>query len=112
MLLEAERAKGAERVDGQDLLRGPAGKERNRNGDQSPHEVRVAVAAKMQGLAAIRARLRLAFQPNLTDAAPHLVGVIVGRRAQGFERVTQFEDIAVAILPIVKGVKIFADRLD
>lgn len=81
MLLEAERAKGAKRVDGQDLIRRAVGKERNRNGDQSAHEVRVAVAAKMQGLSAIRARFRLAFQPNLTDAATHLVSVIVRRRA-------------------------------
>jgi hypothetical protein len=66
----------------------------------------------MQGMSAVRARFRLAFQPNLTDAAPHLVGVIMGRRAQRLERVTQLDDIAVAILPIVKGVKIFADRLD
>ena len=112
MLLEAERAKGGKRVDGQDLIRRPVGKERNRNSDQSPHEVRVAVAAKMQGLSAIPARFRLAFQPNLTDAAPHLVDVIVGRRAQRLERVTQLDDIAVAILPIIKGVKVFADRLD
>ena len=112
MLLEAERAKGAKRVDGQDLVRRPVGKERNRNSDQSAHEVRVAVAAKMQGLSAIPARLRLALQPDLADAAPHLGGVIVGRRAQWLERVTELDDIAVAILPIIKGVKVFADRLD
>jgi hypothetical protein len=35
----------------------------------------------MQGLSAIPARFRLAFQPDLTDAAPHLGGVIVGRGA-------------------------------
>jgi hypothetical protein len=112
MLLEAERAKGGERVDRQDLIGRAIGKERNRNGDQPPHEVRVAVAAKMQGLSAIRARPRLALQPDLTDAAPDLVDVIVRRRAQGFERVAELDDIAVAVLPIVKGVKVFADRLD
>jgi hypothetical protein len=60
----------------------------------------------------ISARSRLAFQPYLTDAAPHLVAFIVGRLAKRLEGMTEFDDIAIAILPIVEGGEIVADGLE
>ena len=45
MLLKAERAKGGDRIHGKDLLWRSVGEQGNRYGDQSAHEVRVAVAA-------------------------------------------------------------------
>jgi hypothetical protein len=58
------------------------------------------------------ARSRLPFQPYLTDAAPHLVDFIVGCLAKRLEGMTEFDDIAIAILPIVEGGEIVADGLE
>ena len=64
--------------------------------------MRVAIATIMKDLLAAGAFFRLAFQPNLADAAPHLVHAVMRRFAERLERVTQLDDIAVAILPIVE----------
>ena len=102
MLLKAEGAKGAKGVDGKNPPRRLVGEERNRDGDQASHEMRIAVAAIMEDHLALRAFSWLALEPNLADAAPHLVHAIMRRLAQRLERVTEFDDIAVAILPIVE----------
>ena len=108
MLLKTERAKGGDRIYGKDLLRRAIGKKRDRNGDQPAHEVRVAVATVVQDPPAFRVRRWLAFQPNLADAAPNFVEVVVGLRAQRLERMTQFEDVTISILPVVERCKIVA----
>jgi len=74
--------------------------------------VRVAVAAIVQNRLAVGARSRFAFQPYLTDAAPHLVAFIVARLAKGLEGMTEFDDIAIAILPIVEGGEIVTNGLE
>ena len=112
MLLQTQRAKGAQGVDGKNLLWRPIGEKRDRDRDQPANEMRVAVTAVMQDPLAIGARSRLAFQPYLTDAAPHLVAFIVGRLAKRLEGMTEFDDIAIAILPIVEGGEIVADGLE
>jgi hypothetical protein len=56
----------------------PIREKRDRDRDQPPNEVRVSVAAMEQDRLAVGARSRLAFQPYLADAAPHLVAFIVG----------------------------------
>ena len=112
MLLQTQRAKGAQCVDGENLLWRPIREKRHRDRDQPAHQVRVAVAAIVQDRLAVSAPSRLAFQPYLTDAAPHLVDFIVGRLAQWLERMTEFDDIAIAILPIVEGGEIVADGLE
>jgi hypothetical protein len=48
----------------------------------------------------------------LTDAAPHLVAFIVGRLAKGLEGMTEFDDIPIAILPIVEGGEILTNGLE
>ena len=83
--------------------------ERDRDRDQPANDVGVAVAAIMQDHLAVGARSRLALQPYLTDAAPHLVPFIAGRLAKRLEGMTEFDDIAIAILPIVQGGEIVAD---
>jgi hypothetical protein len=80
MLLEAERAKGGVRINGKDLFRRSIGKKRDCDRDQTAHEVGIAVAAIAQGRSTVAVRRRFAFQPHLTDAAPDLVGVVVGGR--------------------------------
>ena len=82
MLLEAQRAKGPQGVDGENLLRRSIGEKRDRERDQPAHNVRVAVAAIVQDRLAADPCSILAFQPHLTDATPHLVDFIVGRLAQ------------------------------
>ncbi len=112
MLLQTQRAKGAQGVDGENLLWRPIGEKRHRDRDQPANEVRVAVAAILQDHLTIGARSRLEFQPYLTDAAPHLVAFIVGRLAKRLEGMTKFDDIAIAILPIIEGGEIVADGLE
>ncbi len=112
MLLEAQRAKGAQGVDGENLLRRSIGEKRDRERDQPAHNVRVAVAAIVQDRLAAGACSILVFQPHLTDATPHLVDFIVGRLAKRLERMTEFDDIAITILPIVEGGEIVADGLE
>jgi hypothetical protein len=112
MLLQTERLKSAQGVDGENLLWRPIREERDRDRDQPANDVRVTVAAIMQDHLAVGARSRLAFQPYLTDAAPHLVAFIVGRLAKRLEGMTEFDDIAIAILPIVEGGEIVADGLE
>jgi hypothetical protein len=102
MLLKAEGAKGAKGVNRKNLPRRLVGKKGDRDGDQASHQMRVAVASIMEDLFAIGAFSRLALQPNLADAAPHLVHAVARRLAERLERVTQFDDITVAILPIVE----------
>jgi hypothetical protein len=109
MLLKAKGAKGAKRVDGKNPRRRLVGEKGDRDGDQPSHQMRVAVAAIMEDHFARGAFSRLALQPNLADAAPHLVHAVMRRLAERLERVAQFDDVAVAILPIVEGGKIFAD---
>lgn len=66
----------------------------------------------MQDRPTAGARSRLALQPDLADAALHLVGAIVGRLAQRLEPMTELDDIAVAILPIVEVSEVIANGLD
>jgi hypothetical protein len=112
MLLQAQRTKGAQGVNGENLLWRPIREKRDRDRDQPANEVRVAVAAIVQDRLAVGPRSHLAFQPYLTDAAPHLVAFIVGRLAKGLEGITEFDDIAIAILPIVEGGEIVTDGLE
>src|SRR5271157_1942715 len=103
MLLQTRRAKGTQGVEGENLLWRPIREKGDRDRDQPANEVRVAVTAIMQDQLSVGARSRLANQPYLTDAAPHFVAFIVARLAKRLESMTEFDDIAVAILPIVEG---------
>ena len=111
MLLEAERAKRPRRINGENLLRRLIREKSNSDGDQPANEVRVAVAAVVKGRHAGGVDPRLFFKPDLADAPAHLVRVIMRGLAQGLEAVAEFDQIAVAVLPLVKGGEIFANRL-
>ena len=50
-------------------------------------------------------------EPHLADAAANLVGVVVRRLAQRLQGAAEFEDIAIAVLPVVEEGKIAADRV-
>ena len=105
MLLQAQRTKGAQGVDGENLpWRSPIRKAEIEIRDQPANEVRVAVAAIVQDRLAVGSRSRVAFQPYLTDAAPRtlLLSILEPAFAKGLEGMTEFDDIAIAILPIVE----------
>jgi hypothetical protein len=74
--------------------------------------MRIAVAAKMQNRRAGRVAAALAFEPNLADAAANLVGVVMRGRAQRLEGAAEFDDIAIAVLPVVEEGEIGADGFD
>ena len=112
MLLQTQRAKGAQGVNGENLLWRAIREKRHRDRDQPANEVRVAVAAIVQDHLTVGARSRLEFQPYLTDAALQLVAFIVGRLAKGLEGMTELDDIAIAILPIVEGGEIVTDGFE
>jgi hypothetical protein len=112
VLLETKLTKGGVCIHAQDLLRRSIRKQRNRNGDQPSHEVRVAVATVVQSFFAFGVRLQFAHQPNLADAAPNLVGAVVRFFAQRLERMPKLDDIAIPILPIIEGSKVFANDVD
>src|ERR1700722_10375244 len=108
MLLETQLAKGGVCIHGKDLLRRAIGKQRDCNGDQSSHEVGVAIAAVVQDFLASGVRFRLAVQPELADAAAHFGEVVARLLAQRLEGVSELDDITIPILPVVEGSKIFA----
>src|SRR5271166_4183963 len=112
MLLKAQFAESAQGVDGANLLARLIGEEGDRDRDQSAHEMRVAIAPVMEDRSARRVPAFLPLQPDLADAAPHLVGVVMRLFAQRLEVVTEFEHITIAILPLVEQGEIVADRLE
>ena len=73
--------------------------------------MRIAVAPIMKRCFAADARLLLKFEPNLADAAANLVGVIMRRLAERLERAAEFENIAIAIFPVVEEGEIAANRV-
>ena len=112
MLLEAEGAKGAARINFKDLFRRTVGKKSDCDRNKPLHKVGVAVAAIVQGRSALGVRCRLAIQPHLTYAATDLVGGVVGGRVQRLKRMAELDDIAIPILPFVKGGEIVAYGVD
>ncbi len=112
MLLEAEFAECRQGVRGDDLPGRAVGEKRDRDRDQPAHQMRIAVAAKMQDRLAGRVAAALAFEPNLADAAANLVGVAMRGRAQRLERAAEFDDIAITVLPVVEEGEIGADGFD
>lgn len=111
VLFEAEFAKKAMRIGSEDFLSGSVGIKRERNSQKAAHQMRIAVAAVVKRLLARCVRARIQLQPDLADATAHLVGVIVSGLAQRFERTPEFENIAVAILPVVQEGEIAANRV-
>jgi hypothetical protein len=112
MLFEAQFAEQGPGVGRQDFARRMVGIQRQRDGDQAAHQMGIAVAPIMKRSFAAGARLLLKLEPDLADAAANLVGVVMGGLAQRFERAAEFEDIAIAVFPIVEKGEIAADRVD
>tara|TARA_B110000971_G_scaffold179446_1_gene185685 strand:- start:1547 stop:1840 length:294 start_codon:yes stop_codon:yes gene_type:complete len=67
------------------------------NGDQTAHDMGVAIATKAQSFA-----FNLRDEPNLTDTARHFVGFIMFGIAQGGQAIAKLDDETIALFPIVK----------
>ena len=112
MGFQAEFGEGRAGVFIDDRLGLAVGKQRQRDGDEAAHQMRVAVAAEMQNRLAGGVDARLADDPHLTDATQHFAGVVMLLGAQRFERAAEFEDVAVAVFPIVEKGEVVTDGGD
>ena len=95
-----------------DLLRRVAGIQRQQDRDQPAHDMRIAVAEIIQhGLVAVAA-VDLLGEPDLAGAALHLVGGgMLGFRHR-IQRAAEFDDVPVAVVPVVQQRKIIPDFVD
>jgi hypothetical protein len=57
-------------------------------------------------------RFAVGDDPYLTDAAAHLIGVIVLGLAQRRQRASELDDVTIAIFPIIQESEIVSDTLD
>src|SRR5216684_2610255 len=112
MLAEAEFVEYRDGVGGQNLPRRVPGKQRQQDRYQPAHDMRVAVAeVGEQGFAAAAA-VELLRQPDLAGATLHLIasGMLGFRHRR--ERAAEFDDIPVAVVPILQQRKIIPDFVD
>src|SRR6185437_1175693 len=80
--------------------------------NQSAHDMGVTVAAIFQQRLAIVATLDAFGQPDLADTALHLVGWAVFGFWHRLERSPEFDDIPVAVVPVVQKLEILPDLVD
>ena len=112
MLLKTQFAEERLGVGRQDFANGAVRIERKRDGDKAAHQVRVAVAPIMEHPFPSRIRAIAKLKPHLADAAADFIRTVVGGLAQGLERPTQFENIPIAILPVVEEGEVAADGVN
>ncbi len=109
---EAEFGERRARVFGKDRFRLAIGIQRESDRDQTAHQMGIAVAEEMKHRAPVGAGARFALDPDLADATAHLGRLVVRGFGQRFERLAEFEDVAVAIFPIVEKSEVLADGGD
>src|SRR5262249_18702080 len=111
VLAEAEFLEYGERVGRKNFLRRAAGKKRQHDRDQAAHDMGVAVAAIIDARLAV-VSIDAFGQPHLADAALHLVLRRMLLLRQWLQRATEFDDIAVAVIPLVQQLEIVPDFVD
>src|SRR5258706_450980 len=99
------------RVGCQDLLRCAAGIQRQQDRDQAAHDMRVAIAEIVEVRFAAIA-VDLLGEPDLAGAAVDLVGGGVLGLRHRIQRAAEFDDVAVAVVPLVQQRKIVPDFVD
>ena len=112
MLLKTQFAEERLGVGRQDFANGAVRIERKRDGDKAAHQVRVAVAPIMEYPFPGRIRAIAKLKPHLADAAADFIRTVVGGLAQGLEGPTEFENIPIAILPVVEEGEVAADGVN
>src|SRR3984893_6648726 len=112
MFAKSEFVEHRKGVGCKNFLRRVAGIQRQQDRDQSAHDMRVAVAEIVQQRFVGSAAVDLLCEPNLAGAALHLVyGGMLGFR-HGIQRAAEFDDIPIAVVPIVQERKIIPDFVD
>src|SRR6267142_631388 len=112
VLAKSEFVEYRDGVGGKNLLRRVAGIKCQQDCDQSAHDMRVAVTEIVQHWCVAVAAVDLLGKPDLAGAALHLVGsgmLGFGHRSQG---AAEFDDIPIAVVPIVQQRKIIPDFVD
>src|SRR5665213_1965808 len=112
MLAEAEFVEHRYGVGIEDLPRGVAGIQRQQDRDQPAHDMGVAVAEIVQERLIGGAAVEPPGQPDLAGAALHLVGLRMLGFGHRVERAAEFDDVPVAVVPIVQQRKIIPDFVD
>ena len=110
MLVETEIPEHGFRIRADDLAGMLAGKQGQHDGDEAANDMRVGIALKLDDR--VRTLADIGGEPDLADAAADLVPVdarLVRKRRQ---RLSQIDDIAITVLPLVEEGKIVAYRLD
>ena len=85
--------------------------EREKNGNQPAHDMRVAVADEGEARGP-RAPVNLRGEPDLANTALHLVDLSALRLGQRLEPAPELDHIAVAVFPVVEQLEIGQDILE
>jgi hypothetical protein len=112
MLAKTEFVEHRDRIGGKDLLRRVAGIQRQKDRDQTAHNMRIAVAEIIQHRLIGVMPVDLLGEPDLAGAALHLVGWgMLGFRHR-IQRAAEFDDVPVAVVPVLQQRKIIPDFVD
>src|SRR3954451_1001427 len=95
VLGEAEPLENRRGVGRDDLSRRSVRIERQRQRDETAHDMRVAVTAEMQDGVAIFLASNLGLEPDLARTALHFVGSIVRLKGQRLERAAKLDQVTV-----------------
>src|SRR6202048_3020255 len=112
MLAKSEFVERGDGVGAEDLLGRGAGVQRQQDRYQPPHDVGVAVAEIFQQGFVAPAAVDLPGKPDLAGAALHLVGGGMLGFGHRIEHASEFDDVPVAVVPILQQLKIIPDFVD
>ena len=88
-----------------------AGVEGDQERDQPAHDVGVALAAHAENGSVLR-RFGAGLEPDLARAAANLVGLRPRRVGQRLHHAAEFDDVAVALVPIVEKLEVRDDLVE
>jgi hypothetical protein len=112
VLAQAQALERGNRIGCKDVTRMPSRKQRQQNCDEPAHNVRIAVAYKLQHRSPGAVGSHFCGKPNLACATLNLVdtrAVTFGKRR---ERLPELDEIAIAVVPLIKQGKIVYDLIN
>ena len=112
MLAQAEALEQDNRVRCENLASVMLGKHGKQNGDEATHDVRIAVAGKGEHGPAGAIVAHGCRQPDLAGATLHLVCVGAVAFCQRPQCATEFDEIAIAVVPLFEQGKIVDDLVE
>ena len=86
-----------------------AGIDREQDGDEAAHDMRVAVALEIQHRAGRAVRPDIGDEPHLAGAALHFIGVVMRRVGERRQFAPQLDHVAIAVVPLVEQREILDD---